>query len=59
MKHEKYSWILYLNDSDGDTIFFEGKIKLPRKDKLIIFSSDIEHEAWRNDGKESVSRRYR
>ena len=46
-KHEKYSWILYLNDSDGDTIFFtEGKIRVtPRKGKLVIFSSDIEHEA--------------
>ena len=46
-KHEKFSWVLYLNDSDGDTLFYtEGSIRVsPRKGKLVVFSSDIEHEA--------------
>ena len=25
-KHEKFSWVLYLNDSDGDTVFYNEKL---------------------------------
>ena len=44
---EKYSFILYLNNSDGATIFFEpvNKTIHPEKGKLIVFDSSIEHEA--------------
>jgi hypothetical protein len=44
---EKYSFILYLNNSDGGTVFFEpiNKMICPEKGKLIVFDSSIEHEA--------------
>jgi hypothetical protein len=44
---EKYSFILYLNNSDGETIFFEpiNKKIYPEKGKLIVFNSNIDHEA--------------
>lgn len=48
-KTEKYSFIIYLNDSDGDTVFYNVnnktiKIK-PEERKLLIFDSKIEHQA--------------
>lgn len=46
-KTEKYSFILYLNDSDGDTIF-KGPINkkiTPELGKLIFFDSNILHRA--------------
>jgi hypothetical protein len=40
---EDYSFILYLNDSDGNTVFEElGEIK-PKKGRLIFFKSDLWH----------------
>ena len=40
---EDYSFILYLNDSDGNTVFEDwGEIK-PEKGKLVFFDSDIIH----------------
>jgi hypothetical protein len=40
---EDYSFILYLNDSDGNTVFKEyGEIK-PKKGKLVFFKSDVWH----------------
>lgn len=44
--NERYSWILYLEDSDGDTLFeIENGIKVkPEKGKLVIFSANIYHE---------------
>ena len=44
---EKYSFILYLNDSDGSTVFEEPikKSVKPTKGKLVLFSSDIIHYA--------------
>lgn len=47
-KHEDISFILYLNDSDGDTIFHvDGKeIKeKPEKGKIILFDANIKHQA--------------
>ena len=44
-KTEKFSFILYLNDSDGNTIFcdpYNISIK-PKKGMLVVFSSDIMH----------------
>jgi len=43
---EKYSFILYLNNSDGGTIFFKpiNKTIYPKKGKLIVFDSSIDHE---------------
>ena len=42
---EKYSFILYLNDSDGKTFFKEpiNKKITPKKGKLIFFNSSIFH----------------
>ena len=44
---EKYSFILYLNDSDGKTFFRFGKTFfrkfVPKKGKLIFFNSSIFH----------------
>lgn len=45
-KTEKFSFILYLNDSDGETIFHfkDRKItEIPVKGKIIYFNSDILH----------------
>tara|TARA_R110000796_G_scaffold65155_2_gene150599 strand:- start:20 stop:484 length:465 start_codon:yes stop_codon:yes gene_type:complete len=44
---EEYSFILYLNNSDGCTVFKEpiNKKISPKKGLLVIFSSDINHYA--------------
>jgi hypothetical protein len=40
---EDYSFILYLNDADGNTVFENiGEVK-PKKGKLIFFNSDLMH----------------
>ena len=46
-KTEKYSSILYLNDSDGFT-YFEEPINekiTPKKGKTLVFKSDVNHGA--------------
>ena len=44
-KSEDYSFILYLNDSDGNTVFENiGEIK-PKKGKLVFFESHLLHYA--------------
>ena len=47
IKTEKYSFILYLNDTDGNTIFEEPikKSISPELGKLVFFSADIWHRA--------------
>jgi len=42
---EKYSFILYLNDSDGKTYFKKpiNKKVTPKKGKLVFFNSSIPH----------------
>jgi hypothetical protein len=40
---EDYSFILYLNDSDGNTVFKELSEIKPQKGKLIFFKSDFWH----------------
>ena len=41
---EEFSFILYLNDSDGSTIFNSiSKEAVPSKGKLILFSSSLMH----------------
>ena len=47
-KSKKKSIIYYVNDSDGDTIFFDDKLKetkrvKPKKGRAIIFDSHILH----------------
>ena len=44
-KTEKYSFILYLNNSDGKTFFKKpiNKKITPKKGKLIFFNSSIPH----------------
>lgn len=43
---EDYSFILYLNDSDGNTVFDTiGVETVPEKGKIIFFSSDLWHWA--------------
>jgi hypothetical protein len=45
---ENFSFILYLNNSDGFTnfYFFDRQIKeLPIENKIIFFKSEMEHEA--------------
>ena len=46
-KTEKYSSILYLNNSDGFTYFEEpiNKKITPKKGKTLVFKSDIYHSA--------------
>ncbi len=46
--HEVYSFILYLNNADGDTIFnFKDRtiIEKPKKGKIIFFNAKIPHKA--------------
>tara|TARA_R100001510_G_C7526378_1_gene119710 strand:- start:149 stop:616 length:468 start_codon:yes stop_codon:yes gene_type:complete len=44
-KTEDYSFILYLNDSDGNTVFENiGEIE-PKKGKLVFFESHLLHYA--------------
>ena len=47
IRTEKYSFILYLNNADGNTIFEEPikKSISPELGKLIFFSSDIWHRS--------------
>ena len=40
---EDYSFILYLNDSNGNTIFENVCEVTPKKGKLVLFKSDIKH----------------
>ena len=40
---EDYSFILYLNDSDGNTVFENHGEITPKKGKLVFFNSDITH----------------
>ena len=40
---EDYSFILYLNDSDGNTVFKDGLSIKPEKGKLVYFKSDLIH----------------
>ena len=40
---EDYSFILYLNDSDGNTVFENVCEVSPKKGKLVLFKSDIKH----------------
>tara|TARA_A100000172_G_C2946663_1_gene77587 strand:- start:45 stop:500 length:456 start_codon:yes stop_codon:yes gene_type:complete len=40
---EDYSFILYLNDSDGNTVFENIGEITPKKGKLVFFKSDISH----------------
>jgi hypothetical protein len=47
---EEYSFILYLNDSVGDTIFSNKKIS-PEKGLLIIFDSSLDHAAEKSINK--------
>jgi len=44
-KTEKYSFILYLNDSDGKTFFKKpiNKKITPREGRLVFFNSSIPH----------------
>ena len=40
---EDYSFILYLNDSDGNTVFDNIGEITPKRGKLVFFKSNIEH----------------
>ena len=40
---EDYSFILYLNNSDGNTVFNDISEISPKKGKLVFFKSDILH----------------
>ena len=44
---DKYSFILYLNDADGDTIFQYADNRIvrvtPEKGKIVVFNPDILH----------------
>ena len=45
---EDYSFILYLNNSDGDTVIYEGKNTVritPEYGKIVFFSSNYFHES--------------
>lgn len=45
---ERLSFILYLNDSDGSTVFELSNESIeisPKKGKLVVFSADILHKA--------------
>ena len=48
--HDKFSFILYLNDADGDTVFyFDKEVSVsPERGKIVYFSGNLLHE-----GKES------
>ena len=44
IRTEELSFILYLNDSDGNTVFSDIlKEVIPSKGKLIVFSSNLMH----------------
>ena len=46
---EDYSFILYLNDSDGDTVFANGERVTPKKGELIYFQSDMLHSGEKSN----------
>jgi len=48
---EEYSFILYLNDAVGDTVFSHTTIT-PKKGLLVIFDSRLDHS-----GKESINKK--
>tara|TARA_A100001391_G_scaffold106581_1_gene71488 strand:+ start:204 stop:647 length:444 start_codon:yes stop_codon:yes gene_type:complete len=50
-KSEEYSFILYLNDAVGDTVFSHTAIT-PKKGLLVIFDSRLDHS-----GKESINKK--
>lgn len=47
MASDKYSFIIYLNDTDGDTVFQYPNNEIvrvtPEKGKIVVFNSDILH----------------
>ena len=49
-KNKAISIIYYVNNSDGDTLFFDQKLNItkrvsPRQGRAVIFDSDIKHAA--------------
>tara|TARA_Y100001951_G_C11092813_1_gene157677 strand:- start:92 stop:541 length:450 start_codon:yes stop_codon:yes gene_type:complete len=53
---EKYSFILYLNNSDGDTVFKEpiNKRITPELGKLIFFNSEVLHRGERSSTNKKI-----
>ena len=46
-KYEDYTFIIYLNDADGDTLFYfnDETIRVtPKRGQILLFSADILHE---------------